>query len=134
MINIFVFLLAVAGLGVSYYIYFSKKKNKVMICHFGGDCSNVVNSKYNNIFGIPNEFSGMAYYSVVAVLVVLFMAGVVGIGSITIYSILITLGAVGVLFSTYFTYIQGVVLKDWCQYCLASAAISLLIFVIEVLP
>jgi len=134
MINVILFLLALAGFGISGYIFYSKKKNKKMVCSFGGDCETVVNSKYNNVFGVPLEIGGMLYYFVVMVLTVLFIAGIVGFNSVSIPFVLISLGAVGVIFSIYLVYVQGVILKDWCQYCLASAAISLLIFIVEILP
>jgi len=134
MINIFVFLLAIMGFGISFYIFYNKRKHNKMVCHFGGDCNAVLDSKYNNTFGISNEVGGIIYYLVVALLVVLFMAGIVGFGSVGIYSTLIFLGAIAVAFSIYLTYVQGVILKNWCQYCLASAVINLLIFIVELLP
>jgi len=134
MINFILLLLALAGFGVSYYIFKSKRKNKKMVCTFGGDCNNVLYSKYNNVFGVPLEIGGMIYYFAVFLLTGLFMAGVLDLFGISVSSILIVIGAIAVVFSAYLTFIQGVVLKDWCQWCLSSGAISLLIFIVEIIP
>ena len=133
MINILVFLLAIAGLLVSWYISYKKEKNEHMVCIIGKKCEEVIYSKYNNLFGTPLENLGMLYYAVVAVLVVVFLLGVTGLGPLSVFSVLITLAIIGVLFSAYLTYIQFFVLRAACDYCLASALISLLILIVEIL-
>ena len=134
MINIWIVLLALVGLGISYYIYHGKKPENAMVCHIGAGkktCDQVVTSKYNKMFGVPNEILGMIYYIITAVFAVAFLLGYPTIFSISIPFILLIMIIGGFTFSVYLTYIQGAVLKMWCEYCIASAVVNLLILIIE---
>ena len=133
MINIVVFLLALSGFGVSWYIWYKKRKKEDMVCIVGKKCETVIWSKYNHLFGIPLENLGMLYYATVAALVIIFLAGMTAFGGVSVFIILLTLAIIGVLFSAYFTYIQFFVLKAACDYCLASAIISVAILIVELL-
>jgi uncharacterized membrane protein len=116
-------LLAVAGLAVSFYIYWSVSRNRKLVCIIGKDCNAVVESKYDSLFGMRNEIMGMGYYG--AVLVGSFFAlpswvWLAVSGFATVVSVLL-LG------------IQSFVLRKWCEYCVASALITIAIFVVAVL-
>jgi uncharacterized membrane protein len=98
----------------------------------GDDCDKVVHSKYSSIFfGVPNEIGGMLYYLTVVVGVVALLFGVTVIGTISLSLLLVIIGAFSAIFSMILIYIQAAVIKEWCEWCLASVGMSILIFVLE---
>jgi uncharacterized membrane protein len=50
-----------------------------------------------------------------------------------IFDIVLIFSITAFVFSLYLTYIQGFVIRDWCEFCLISAFMSTIIFLIEVL-
>lgn len=130
MLEQIILLLGLAGFVVSLHIFLTKKQGKQLVCNIGKKetCNDVVNSVYNKTLGIPNEILGMLYYFLVIVL-----SGLIIYSSKAPYLslILLILGSLALLASIYFTYLQGAVLKKWCQYCVTSALITLLILIFE---
>jgi uncharacterized membrane protein len=89
----------------------------------------VQNSAYSKIMGIPVAVLGFATYVVLAVLVGLenrhaFLQeyGVMLVFAITLF---------GFLYSAWLTYIEFFQLKALCPWCLASAAIMTLLFIVS---
>lgn len=122
MLTPLLFIFAIIGLVDASYIFYKKHKKQNLICVIGEHtCDAVVNSKYNKIFGIPNEVLGILYY--------LFVILMAFIGSNT--TIFMQLAASAALLgSIVLTIIQWKVLKIWCEYCLLSALMNLGIFVV----
>lgn len=125
--GLFTICASLAGLGVTFNIYYSKRYKEHLACPTGSDCNAVVNSKYAKFFGIPLEYLGMAYYT----LVFLSYTGFLLLPSLKEsllfpFVLLLTFGAF--LFSLYLITIQAFVLKKWCIWCLLSAALSIGIF------
>ena len=133
MINIWIFLLAIAGFIIAWYIFYKKRKNEHLVCIIGKKCETVLYSKYNKMFGFPNENLWMLYYVIIAVLTLIFLFGIESFGFISIATILIASAILAFIFSLYLTYIQFFVLKATCDYCLTSALINLLILIIEII-
>lgn len=131
-INIAILVLAVIGFYVSWYIGHKKQRKEKLVCIIGEDCDKVVHSRYSKFLGVPLEIFGMLYYAVVAFLSILLLMGIGSIGALTVICILIGIGALAVLFSIALIYIQAYIIKEWCEYCLASAGISILIFALEI--
>ena len=125
--------LGVLGLLVSLYIVYKKSKKEHMVCLIGKKCDVVLTSEYNKTFNIPNEILGILYYSSVVLLPILILLGIQGLGPLTFLLILVVTGVASFAFSAYLIYIQAAVLKAWCDYCVASAIISTLILVVELL-
>lgn len=130
MISLWIILFAGIGFGISYYISYKKKQGKPLACMVGMDCDAVVNSKYSTFFGIPNEVIGMLYYGFLILAFFIYRGGGLtdffGI-SLPLLVFFASIGAM--LFSVMLTYIQGIVLKQWCSWCLASAGINVLIVI-----
>lgn len=133
MINLLVLLLALAGLAVSGYIFYKKRKHEQLICFIGEDCNKVINSKFNTILGIPNEVLGLLYYGAVAVATLMVIMGVTTLLSISLPLVLTLTGGLAAAFAIILIFIQGAVIKEWCEYCLLSAGLSTAIFIIELL-
>lgn len=116
------------GFYVAWYIRRHKKSGEKMVCPLDSDCENVVHSDYSKFLGIPLEFMGMAYYTII------FMTYVVETwkpGSLPLIATQMVLGttAAAFVFSIYLIGIQLFKLKEWCTWCLISASMCLIIFI-----
>jgi len=122
--------LGIGGLVLSAYILYIKLSNKTMVCPTGSDCNKVIFSRYSNFFGIPLEYLGIFYYAFIIFLysTLILYPGIVP-ESVIFGALLITAGAF--LFSLYLTSIQAFALKQWCMWCLLSAALSTTIFIVS---
>lgn len=119
---------SVGGLGVVAYIYYAKKFKKHLSCPVGSNCDVVVKSKYSRFLGIPLEYIGMFYYSVVA----LSYASLIffpHLGTGVLLPLILMLTAAAFLFSLYLIFVQAFLLKQWCIWCLLSATLSTGIFI-----
>lgn len=133
-LEILIVLISLVGLFISYKI--KQEKNKKlsggqMVCFPGHDCDRVVFSDYSKFFGISLEIMGFIYYSLATIfyLIAIFVPSL--INSITLFIVLgLTFG--GFLFSIYLTFIQVFKLKSYCTWCLGSAAVSVLIFILSI--
>jgi len=123
--------LSAIGLITSWHIYNKKSNKERLVCKIGDKCQEVVTSKYSTMFGIKNETLGMLFYISVAVLTVTMMTGVDSILRIPLLLGLVIMTGGATLYSLVLTYIQVFVLKEWCEYCLISAAATAAIFVLE---
>lgn len=122
-------LLGLVGFIIATYIYGKKKAKKKLICPRRSNCDTVIHSDYSKILGIPVEILGMAYYFFIgSIYSVVF---IFDLWSSPIGFILLGISMCSVLFSIYLVSMQVFVIKQWCAWCLGSAAISLLIFVLS---
>ena len=131
LLHIILILLAFGGFALSFFIYKKKHTNEVLVCPIGADCNTVVHSDYSRFFGIPLEYIGMFYYGAIAASYSVFLL----IPSITLPALalaILSLTSVALLFSAYLTFIQAFNLKQWCTWCLMSAALSMFIFITSV--
>ncbi|MEK7070410.1 MAG: vitamin K epoxide reductase family protein [Patescibacteria group bacterium] len=122
-----IIILAIIGFFVAFRIYREKKKKTPLICPRNFKCDGVVKSRYSKLFGAPVELFGIIYYVFIAVIftLFLFLPTVVGFAFI-LFIFLVTSSAFS--FSIYLTYIQIFKIKEFCSWCLTSAAISTVIF------
>ena len=92
-----------------------------------GDCDTVQSSEYATVGPVPVSGIGLAGY---VALLVLSLAGLQDrLSRSRLIAFLLFGGAVfGVLFSGYLTYLEAVVIKAWCRYCVASAILITIVF------
>lgn len=125
---IYLIALAMVGLSISLYIYFSKSTNTPLVCPIGHGCEDVISSKYGKTFGVENTLLGIPYY----LAVIAYGTGIILNRNIfkeaIVHYFLVGISACSVLFSAYLTGVQAFVLKKWCVYCLVSSTVALLIF------
>ncbi|MBI4117570.1 MAG: vitamin K epoxide reductase family protein [Parcubacteria group bacterium] len=129
LINIF---LAFIGTLIAGYIFVKKNNGHAMVCPMNMHCEPVLTSEYARTFGIPNELMGIAYYSFIALwyaMTLLFTSLVTE--TTMLLTVIVSGGAF--LFSTYLIGIQAFVLKNWCSWCIISAALSTAIFFVTLL-
>lgn len=119
-----IFALAIGGLAISGYILRSKITNEKLVCFIGDDCNKVVKSKYGYLFrGLPNEFFGAIYYLAVIGAVIL------GLEKTLLFQVP---AGLAFLASLYLAGIQVRILKEWCEFCLTTALINAVIFLMVV--
>lgn len=127
---IFPVLVAITGFFLARYIYAKKKKKERLVCLLDSDCDAVVNSQYSTFLGIPLEIYGMFYFALMS----LFFLLVIALPQIySSYHLIIltipTIALASFFFSIYLIFIQILLIKEWCMWCLASTVITTLLLV-----
>lgn len=121
--------LSLLGLADSWYLFQSAITDTALTCDIGSGldgCNIVAQSPYSHLFGIPLGLYGVGFYVLVFVL-----AAVIAIlPQRLFYRLLHLLALAGVLASIVFVFIQFALIKAVCIYCLVSAGITLLSWVI----
>ncbi|HEX8320298.1 vitamin K epoxide reductase family protein [Longimicrobium sp.] len=122
--------LALIGLLVAAYLSMYKMGMLGVIQCQIGSCEKVQTSQYAYFLGLPVAYYGVAAY--VAILVVA-MLGIQPRFERERWVALALFGmsAVGVLFSAYLTYLEAAVIHAWCQWCVVSAVLITLIFLLS---
>ena len=126
------FFAALVGLLDSAYLTWIKISHNEISCGGGlGDCFTVNTSRYSEIWGIPIALLGLLAY--------LAIAGVITLearieffkenGALMVFGI----SLVGVLYSAYLTYLEFAVIHAWCPYCLLSATVIAVIFILAII-
>lgn len=88
-------------------------------------CFKVQYSKYSRTLGVPNPYLGLIMLLAILVFAVLF------INSITPFWVIFAIISAGFLFSLYFTFIQTYVLKAFCTWCVLSALVFAVLFIVS---
>lgn len=128
MIRIIILILGLCGFMVAKHIRDHKMKDKPLVCMAGFDCHAVVHSDYSRFFGMPTELLGMLYYSLVSVSSVIFILTPDIPAALALALRAVSLCAF--LFSLYLIAVQIFILKKGCSWCIVSALISALIFIL----
>jgi uncharacterized membrane protein len=121
--SIAIIFLAFGGFSLSAYLFHKKREKKeTFICPFRGKCSEVIQSKFSKFLGINVEVVGMFYYGSLALGYGLLSIFPTQLSGLSVYLMLASLGAF--FFSLYLTFVQIVVLRKLCTWCLLSATLS----------
>jgi len=130
MTNKIIFVLANIGLLVSLYLLWTYVSGAPIVCSSGG-CEVVRASPYSHLFGIPLPVFGVIFYIVIIIFSLL-----VGIWQHfpdnKIKRIILIVAFFGFVYSVYLTYLEAFVIHGFCDWCMASAIISALIFVLSI--
>ena len=119
--------LAAVGLGISAYIWFKQVTTGPVLC-IGRGCATVIRSRFGRMLAIPNGAWGIAYFGgigVAAALATLHPAWAPSLNPLGLAASTIALGL-----HAYLTYLQLLVLRALCSWCLASAALTLAILLL----
>jgi uncharacterized membrane protein len=98
----------------------------------GAGCEAVQASKWARLLGFPVAAWGLGYYLSVLVLSLISLDDRIA-ESRWISIALLALTGWGALFSSWLTYLEAGPIGSWCQWCIASAIIAALLFVVAVL-
>jgi uncharacterized membrane protein len=120
-------MLALLGLLVSLYMLaYAMGFTGAVICGLG-NCEAVQNSPFARIGPIP--VAGLGAVGYLGLLILSFLGLQDSpLGSRLVPLALLAGGIVGVGFSAYLTYLEAFVIHAWCQWCVASAIIMVLVF------
>ena len=125
-------LVALVGFFVALYLALYKTGFIGTLACGSGGCATVQTSRWADFLGLPVAAWGVAFYALVFVLAFL---GTVErwADSRRLAAIMLILTGWGVVFSGWLTYLELFVIHAICRWCIASAVIALLLFVLVVL-
>ncbi len=123
--------LGLSGFFLALYLRWKKAhKSEVFVCPLRGNCTEVIHSDYAHFLGMPVELIGTMYYLLIAIAYasrVLFPSQ-----TISLAAPLLLVSTLAMLFSAYLTFIQVVMIRKLCTWCLLSAVFCLCIFLLSV--
>ena len=93
------------------------------------DCGEVFKSKYSYIGGVPLSLLGAIFYFAIFSLMIFYAYFARNV----IVKLAAVLAFLGFLASVYFVYLQVFVIKALCPYCLFSALVSIILFVLSLI-
>jgi uncharacterized membrane protein len=125
-------LISLAGLFLG--IYLTLYKFGVigsLVCNVGS-CEKVQSSRWSVFMGLPVATWGIGFY------VLMLALSVAGLqerwaDSERLSLVMLLLSAWGLLFTAWLNYLEAFVINAWCEWCLGSAAMVLLLFVLALL-
>jgi uncharacterized membrane protein len=123
--------LSVAGLLISLYLTWAYLIDVSPICGASGGCSTVQHSSFAWIAGVPVPLLGAVAYSGLIALGILALRWQ---GRRDLFILALFGGSlVGMLFSGYLTYLEFFVINALCKWCIASALVTVAVFVLATL-
>ncbi len=121
--------LAMVGLGDTLYLSYFQYLNLIPTCAIGG-CETVLTSVYSKFFGVPLSYIGLVYYVYLLCLAILLSIDPESKG-LRIGALVYT--GIGFLYSVHaIGYVQAIQIGAFCQYCLISALVTVLAFVVGI--
>jgi uncharacterized membrane protein len=126
--HIVIALLSLIGLGDSIYLTVQHLTGASVRCTLISGCSEVLSSPYSHIGPVPLAAIGaVAYFAV-------FSLAVLGVsGYQAARRLLLILIALMFLTTLWLLYLQAFVIGHFCQYCLLSAAVTIMLTVVSVM-
>jgi len=118
-------LVALVGLADAVYLTINHYTGEKVPCSVTGGCEAVLNSAWSEIGGIPLAAFGAAAYFAAFSLAIL-----AAFGNRAMWRVFGVVASVMAVFSVYLLYVQKFEIKEFCQYCLLSAATSVTLFLI----
>lgn len=117
-------ILALIGVLVSVYLTLHKYGVIGTLACGAGSCETVQASKWAVFMGVPVPVLGLVGYALVLGTA---LVGLAKPGSRAVALALLVLAGGALAFTLYLTYLEAFVIHAWCRWCIASAAITLLI-------
>lgn len=102
-------------------------RGSVPPCNIASGCEAVTTSAYSQIFGIPVALGGAIYYLAVFILSLAYLDR----RNPRLFNIAALLTIFGFLFSAWFVFVQLVLLKAICEWCMYSALTSTTLFILS---
>lgn len=124
--------LALLGLFISAYLTIVELGQTAAVCGPVGDCNAVQSSSYATIGPIPVALLGLFFYLAVAGLW-LALPRLKVVQQRPAAGVLLAATTLGIIFSVYLTSVEIFILEAVCAWCITSAVISALLFLVVVL-
>jgi uncharacterized membrane protein len=126
--HIVIALLSLIGLGDSIYLTVQHLTGASVRCTLISGCSEVLSSPYSHIGPVPLAAIGAVAYFAVFSLAVLGVSGYQAARRLLLIVI-----ALMFLTTLWLLYLQAFVIGHFCQYCLLSAAVTIMLTVVSVM-
>lgn len=123
-----VLLLSIAGIIDSVYLSAKHYTHSDINCSIFDGCEIVTTSVYSTILGIPVALFGVIFYISIFVLSILYLR----LKNKKFLISLLGLSSAGFLMSIWFVYTQAFILNAFCFYCLISASLSTILFILSI--
>ena len=123
-------LVALAGVFVALYLTLYKLGYIGTLACAVGSCETVQTSKWATLLGFPVGAWGVGYYLAVLALALLGLTGRFT-DSLRLSDVLVAITAFGLLFSIWLTYLELFVIHAICQWCVVSAVLAAILFVLS---
>ena len=121
-------LLSLIGLADSIYLTVQHITGETVRCTIVSGCSEVLSSPYASVRGVPLALLGaVAYFTVFS------LATLAAFGYRFVTRLLAIVVGLMFLITLWLLYLQAFVIGQFCQYCLLSAAITIIIALITLL-
>ena len=120
--------LALIGFTDSAFLLAKRVSGAPIPCFITSGCDTVSKSPYSILFGVPLAAWGVIFYLGIGFLTLLY----VDTKSLVVAKLIPVATALGFLSSAYFVYIQKFKIGAFCVYCILSALVSTLLFVLGV--
>ncbi|MSO22338.1 MAG: vitamin K epoxide reductase family protein [Acidobacteria bacterium] len=118
--------LAFVGMVDATFVALHSSRGFLLPCGLTGDCDQVLNSPYAAVLGIPVAWFGLAFYVTTAGCALFALFGFEQALRLSFALVSLALG-----FTIYLFYLQAIVIRAFCDYCLLSAFLVTLIFVLH---
>jgi len=118
-------LVALVGLCDAIYLTIHHYTGEKVPCSVTGGCEAVLSSSYAEIGGIPLAVFGAAAYFIAFSLAIL-----AAFGNRLMWKLFGFQVTIMAIFSVYLLYVQKYEIREFCQYCLLSAAVCVTLFAI----
>ena len=122
------FVLALIGIADTTYLTVNHINGTAVACSITKGCGSVLNSQYSKIGGIPLFVYGLGYYGLMLILIVAYVDS----GKRGLVKAIAIIAGLATLAMGYFTYVQAFILHAFCQYCLLSALITVLLLITSI--
>jgi len=121
-------LLSLVGLADALYLTIEHITGQSVRCTIISGCSAVLSSPYAVVAGIPLAAVGAAAYFTVFSLAILTLFGYLWAAKLMQVMVFTMFGL-----SLWLIYLQAFVIREFCQYCLLSAAITIALLVVALI-
>ena len=132
-----IFVIALLGFADAAYLTVEHFMGVIPPCSITGGCEKVLTSYYSTIYGIPVSLIGTVYYLLIAAGCLIFLESKhiskleVHKSEFLKFSLFLTIP--GFVASLWFVFLQVFVLHSYCAYCMVSATITTILFVLTVI-
>ncbi len=125
---IFILVFSLMGFSDALFLFIKKIAGGPIPCFIGTGCDTVARSPYSNMFGIPVALYGVAFYLLIGGCALLYL----DTKKMFFARLLLPLTTLGFLMSLYFIYVQKFLIGAFCVYCIISAIVSTILFVLGI--
>jgi uncharacterized membrane protein len=126
-------ILSLVGLAIAAYLAATYAKNQAPYCAGSGGCESVQTSEYVTIISGLLDVPTLGVIGYIILLALTVLRGRLN-EQVAFYLPLLTYGAalIGFFYSAYLTYLEAFAIHAWCYWCLVSAVLSTIIFMLSV--